>query len=84
MEYNFELHYYSTLTTKQSIMKANMGSIDRILRIIIALVFFTLKLTGTIEGIAANILVVLGVIFLLTAAVSFCPLYLPFKISTKK
>lgn len=65
-------------------MKANMGSIDRILRIIVALVFFTLKLTGIVEGTAALVLVILGVVFLLTAAVSFCPLYLPFKISTKK
>lgn len=84
MEYNFELHYYSTLTTKQIIMKANMGSIDRIIRIIIALVFFILKLTGIVEGITANILVALGVVFLLTAAISFCPVYLPFKFSTKK
>lgn len=65
-------------------MKANMGSIDRILRIIVALVFFTLKLTGIVEGTAALVLVILGVVFLLTAAVSFCPLYLPLKISTKK
>jgi hypothetical protein len=65
-------------------MKANIGSIDRIIRIVLALVFFVLKLTGTVEGIAANVLVVLGVVFLLTAAVSFCPLYLPLKISTKK
>jgi len=65
-------------------MKANMGSIDRIIRIVLALVFFVLKLTGTVEGMVANVLVGLGVVFLLTAAISFCPLYLPLKISTKK
>lgn len=65
-------------------MQANMGSIDRIIRIILALLFFVLKLTGAVEGVAAIVLMVLGGIFLLTAAVSFCPLYLPFKISTKK
>ncbi len=81
---NFELEIKSTIATKTFIMKANMGSIDRIIRIIVALIFFTLTLTGIVEGIAATVLVILGAIFLLTSAVSFCPLYIPFKISTKQ
>jgi hypothetical protein len=63
--------------------KPNMGNTDRILRVVVALVFAGLYFTGTVSGTAGMILLALGVIFLLTSFVSFCPLYLPFKISTK-
>jgi hypothetical protein len=61
-----------------------MGTADRIIRIlvviVIAILFFTKQITGTL-GI---ILGILAVIFLLTSLVGFCPLYVPFKLSTKK
>jgi hypothetical protein len=64
-------------------MKSNMGSIDRIIRIIIAaavaVLFFTHKISGTL-GI---VLLVVGGILLVTSIIGFCPLYAPFKISTK-
>jgi small-conductance mechanosensitive channel len=65
-------------------MKANMGSIDRLIRVILALVVGVLYFTNLITGTAAIILGALAIVFLLTSAVSFCPLYLPFKLSTKK
>ena len=65
-------------------MKANMGSIDRILRALFAVVVGVLYLTGAISGTAALILGVLAVVFLLTSAVGTCPLYLPFGLSTRK
>jgi len=51
-------------------MKANVGGIDRILRIVVGLVLIALTLTGTI-GVWGWI----GVVPLATGAFSFCPLY---------
>lgn len=63
-------------------MKRNMGTADRALRAIAALVIGTLWWTGTISGTVGVGLAILAVIFLLTSAVSFCPLYRPFGLST--
>lgn len=65
-------------------MKANMGSTDKIIRIVLAIVFGLLYATGVVEGILGIILLVLGAVFILTSAISFCPLYAPFGISTCK
>ncbi|MBS3909877.1 MAG: DUF2892 domain-containing protein [Actinobacteria bacterium] len=65
-------------------MKRNMSNLDRIIRVIIAALFAYLYFGGTVTGMFGIILVVLGAVFLLTSIVAFCPLYLPFKISTFK
>lgn len=65
-------------------MKKNMGSVDRTIRILAALIIAILLLTGQIQGIVAIVVGVVAVVFLATSLVSFCPLYLPFKISTRK
>ena len=65
-------------------MKTNMGSIDRAIRTIIAIVIAVLYFTGTISGTVAIILGILAVVFLLTSMIGTCPLYLPFGLSTKK
>jgi Na+(H+)/acetate symporter ActP len=65
-------------------MKKNMGTADRVLRTILAVVVAILYFAGQISGTAAVILGILAVIFLLTSAVGFCPLYAPFGISTMK
>lgn len=65
-------------------MKKNMGSADRIIRIIIAAVFAVLYFTGTVSGTVGLVLLILGIVFLLTSMISFCPLYFPFGISTRK
>ena len=65
-------------------MKKNMGSTDRIFRTILALVAGLLYFSGTITGTFGIILLVFAAIFLLTSFISFCPLYLPFGISTLK
>ena len=65
-------------------MKKNMGSTDKIIRILIALVIGVLYFTGTISGTIALVLGVFAIIFLLTSLISFCPLYLPLGISTCK
>lgn len=61
-----------------------MGLIDRLIRTILAIVVIVLYFTRQITGVAAIILGILAIVFLLTSAVGFCPLYLPFKISTRK
>jgi hypothetical protein len=65
-------------------MKANMGLIDRIMRIVAALIIAALYFTHIMSGTVAIILLVIATVFILTSFISFCPLYLPFGISTKK
>lgn len=65
-------------------MKANMGTIDRVMRIIAAVVIAALYFTNVIEGTLAIVLMVIAAVFMLTSFVSFCPLYVPLGISTKK
>ncbi len=65
-------------------MKKNMGSVDRIVRVILAIVLAVLYFTGIIGGTLGIVLLVLGGIFLLTSLVSFCPLYAPFGLRTNK
>lgn len=64
-------------------MKANMGTLDKIIRIALAILVGVLYLTGQISGIVAIVLGVVAVIFVLTSLISFCPLYAPFGLSTK-
>lgn len=65
-------------------MKTNMGMIDRVMRLVIAIAIAVLYFTGIINGTTAIVLLVVGGVFLLTSLVGFCPLYFPFHISTKK
>lgn len=63
-------------------MKKNMGTTDKIIRIVLAIIFAILYFTGTVSGTLAIILLVLGIIFVLTSLISFCPLYAIFGIKT--
>lgn len=65
-------------------MKPNMGTADKIVRILVAIIIAGLYFTNTISGTVAIILLVLAGVFILTSFISFCPLYLPFGISTRK
>jgi hypothetical protein len=65
-------------------MEANMGSIDKVIRILVAAVIAGLYFGNLISGTTAIILLVLAGIFILTSFMSFCPLYFPFGFSTKK
>lgn len=64
-------------------MKINMGTVDRIVRVVVGVVLAAAGFFGTM-GVWSIVLYVLAVIMFVTAAVGFCPLYLPFGISTKK
>jgi len=63
-------------------MKKNMGSADRIIRVIIAAIIMLLYFTGVINGTLGIVLIVFSAVFVLTSLVSVCPLYLPFGLST--
>jgi hypothetical protein len=65
-------------------MKKNMGSIDKLVRVLVAAVIAVLYFTNQITGTVALILGIVAVVFLLTSAIGFCPLYLPLKLSTIK
>lgn len=65
-------------------MKKNMGTADRIIRVIIAAIVAVLYFTGIIQGTLGVILLILAGVFVLTSLISFCPLYAPFGISTCK
>ncbi len=65
-------------------MKPNMGITDKAIRVIAAVIIVILYLTNLISGTVAIILLVLAGVFILTSFMGFCPLYLPFGLSTKK
>jgi len=63
-------------------MKKNMGTIDRIIRVIIAALVGVLYFTNVITGTLGIVLLVLSIVFVLTSMVSFCPLYTIFGMKT--
>jgi hypothetical protein len=65
-------------------MKKNVGTIDKVIRILIAVVIAVLYFTHVISGVLGIVLLVLAAVFVLTSLISFCPIYFPFGLSTAK
>ena len=65
-------------------MTPNMSTIDRIVRLLLAVVCFVLYYNKLVQGTAGFILLAVAIIFVLTSFVNFCPLYRLFGISSKK
>jgi len=63
-------------------MKKNMGTTDKMIRSLVAIVIAILYFTNVLTGTLGLILLILAAVFLLTSFISFCPLYAPFGIST--
>ncbi len=63
-------------------MNKNMGTADKLIRVIAAIVFAALFFTGTVTGTIGIVLLVLGGVFMATSLVSFCPLYTLIGINT--
>lgn len=61
-----------------------MGSADKVIRIVVAIIIAGLYFTDMIPGTLGIVLMALAAIFVLTSFISFCPLYMPFGISTCK
>jgi hypothetical protein len=64
-------------------MKKNMGTVDRVVRVLVAVVILILYFTHVISGTLAVILLILGGIFAVTSLLGFCPLYLLSGLSTR-
>jgi hypothetical protein len=65
-------------------MKWNMGSTDRALRLALAIILAILVYNEVITGIFSSLMLGLAVILFITSTIGVCPLYFPFKISTRK
>jgi hypothetical protein len=62
----------------------NMGTLDRAIRIVIAVVIAALYFTGNLSGLTATVLGIFAIIFIITSTVGFCPLYTVIGLSTCK
>jgi len=65
-------------------MTKNISSIDRIIRVVLAILFTYLYFSGAVAGTIGLILFILAIVFLLTSLLTFCPIYAMFGFSTKK
>jgi hypothetical protein len=65
-------------------MKKNMGTTDRVIRVLAAIAIIILYYNHIISGTVAIVLLVVAGIFILTSLISFCPLYYPLGIKTCK
>ncbi len=71
-------------TKLEQIMKKNLSSIERIIRVFVALVVAILYFTNQISGVAAIVLGVIAVAFVLTSSAGFCPIYASLRFFAKK
>jgi hypothetical protein len=65
-------------------MKKNMGSIDKIIRLLVAALIVVLYYTDKISGTLGIVLLIFAVVLVITSFISFCPLYFPFGVKTNK
>jgi hypothetical protein len=69
---------------RRTSMKKNVGSADRVVRVVAALVLAFLLLNGTISGTIGTILAIVAILLIGTSAVSVCPIYSVLGLSTRK
>lgn len=65
-------------------MKKNMGTVDKVIRVLVAVVILVLYFTHVVTGTLGVVLLILAGIFVVTSLVGTCPLYLLFGFSTAK
>lgn len=65
-------------------VKKNVNSIDKVIRILLAIVLGVLIFTSQVTGILAIVFGVLAVVLVLTSVLSFCPIYALLNLSTIK
>lgn len=71
-------------TTNTIVMKKNIGIIDRRLRALLALVVFALIYFKVLQGTTAWVGSMFAFVLIITSLLQFCPLYIPFRITTIK
>jgi len=65
-------------------MKKNLGKIDKVIRVLIAVVVVALYFAQVISGTLAVILLILSGILVVTTFIDFCPIYYALGLSTRK
>ena len=65
-------------------MKKNVGTIDKVIRILIAALVVVLYFTHVISGVLAIILLAVSAILVVTSLISFCPIWLALGLNTSK
>jgi hypothetical protein len=65
-------------------MKKNVGSIDKIIRLLLAALFIILFFTNVVTGVFGYILLALAAILIVTSLFSFCPIWMMFGVKTCK
>ena len=63
-------------------MKKNLGSIDKIVRMLLAAILILLFVFDVVTGTVGYVFLALAAIFIVTSLINFCPLYYIFGIST--
>ncbi|MBP6611401.1 MAG: DUF2892 domain-containing protein [Paludibacter sp.] len=63
-------------------MKANMGSGDKLVRLLLAIVLILLFYFEVLTGTAGIVALIVALVFSVTSLINFCPLYPIFKINT--
>ena len=63
-------------------MEKNVGTFDRIIRVVIGIILPYAVATGKVQGILMYVAGILGLMMLITAALAYCPLYPAMKIDT--
>jgi len=63
-------------------MKKNMGSVDRVLRLVATVAIAVLIILKVLAGTLMIVLGIVAAVFLITSALGFCPLYVPLRLST--
>lgn len=65
-------------------MEKNVGTVDKVIRVALAVIALVLYLTKVVTGTLAVVVMAIAIILVLTSIIGFCPLYSPFKLSTNK
>ncbi|MEL7121044.1 MAG: DUF2892 domain-containing protein [Bacteroidota bacterium] len=65
-------------------MKKNLGSTDKVIRLILAVVLLVLFFTNTVSGVLGIVALVAAAISAGTALINFCPLYAALGIRSNK
>jgi fatty acid desaturase len=65
-------------------MKKNIGTIDMVVRLLLALVIIVLYFVFAFSGTVGILLLIVAGLLILTSILGICPAYLPFRVNTRK
>ena len=63
-------------------MKKNVGSIDKVVRLLLAAILIVLFITNVVTGVLGYIFLALALVFVLTSLINFCPIWAIFGVNT--